>query len=629
MHITHSFVHLALTIANFGQHLYTRFMYQIYQDISQGDKSASRIARLRKHLEAQNLDGFIIPHSDEFQGEYIPEYAERLAWISGFTGSAGMAIVLKDKAAIFVDGRYTIQVAEQIDANIFTAHDLFKPGVSDWIKQNLPKGGKLGFDPWLLTSREAEKFQKSAHSAEGETIAVEQNLVDFVWEDAPAKPSKPIFAQSIEYAGQTTVDKVAAIQTKLIEKSADAVVITLTDSVSWLFNIRGNEIAHNPVVLAYAIVPAKGKALLFLDKDKVPNDVMNELEATTKIIAPNKFEAALTDLGKANAHVMLDKATAPEKVRLILLAAHATIIPAQDPCILPKAIKNKTELQGARDAHKRDGVAMARFLCWLDENAADGQLDEITASTKLEEFRTDTGKLKEISFDTISAAGAHGAITHYRVTTSSNAKLNVGDIYLCDSGGQYVDGTTDITRTVIIGNPTDEMRSANTLVLKGMIGLSRARFPKGTNGAQLDILARQHLWNTGLDFDHGTGHGVGSFLCVHEGPARISKAGTVPLQEGMILSNEPGFYKEGEFGIRIENLVAVTPLEGCNGGDRPMHGFETLTLAPIDLRLINTSLLSASEKQWLNDYHTTVFNQISPSLNEQETTWLKLATKNI
>ncbi len=604
-------------------------MYQIYQDISQGDQSASRIASLRKQLEIHDLDGFIIPHSDEYQGEYIPQYAERLAWVTGFTGSAGIAIILKDKAAIFVDGRYTIQVSEQIDKKIITAHDLFKPGVADWIKNNLPKGGKLGFDPWLLTAKEASTYQKAAHAADGKTIAVDTNLIDEIWHDAPAKPSKPIMAQPLEYAGQTTADKIAAIQQTIKQKSADVVVLTLTDSVSWLFNIRGNEIAHNPVVLAYAIVPVKGKAMLFLDKAKVSDDVLATLSPTTDITSPDDFETALSALGKAGARVMLDKATAPEKIRLTLLAAQAPVIAATDPCVLPKAIKNKAELQGARDAHKRDGIAMARFLCWLEDTAKDGKLDEITASKKLEQFRADTSELKEISFDTISAAGEHGAITHYRVTTSSNAKLKIGDIYLCDSGGQYKDGTTDITRTVIIGTPTDEMRTANTLVLKGMIGLSLARFPTGTNGAQLDILARQHLWNAGLDFDHGTGHGVGSYLCVHEGPARISKAGTVPLQAGMILSNEPGFYKQGEYGIRIENLVAVTKPKKCGNGDRLMHEFETLTLAPIDQNLIDKTLLTDREINWLNDYHSTVFSQISPFLNEHETAWLKHATKKI
>ena len=337
-------------------------MYQIYQDISQGNQSAARIARLRGQLKLQNLDGFIIPHADEYQGEYIPEYAERLAWVSGFTGSAGMAIVLADTAAIFVDGRYTIQVADQIDAAVMTAHDLFAPGVPDWIKQNLPSGAKLGFDPWLLTASEAEKFQKAAHAANAEIIAVDINPIDAVWDDAPAKPSKPISAQPQEFAGQSAADKIAEIQKKLIDKSADAVVLTLCDSVSWLFNIRGNEIAHNPVVLAYAIVPAKGKASLFIEKTKVPSTLVNTLDQTTTLCSPNNFEAALTKLGKSSAHVMLDKSTAPEKVRLTLLAARASIIDATDPCILPKAIKNQAELNGARAAHKRDGVAMARFL---------------------------------------------------------------------------------------------------------------------------------------------------------------------------------------------------------------------------------------------------------------------------
>ncbi len=604
-------------------------MYQSFKDASQHKHSASRVSALRAELEKQNLDGFIIPHADEFQGEYLPAHAERLAWLTGFTGSAGSAIVLADKAAIFVDGRYTIQVAEQTDKAVFTALDSTDMAPDKWLGENLKSGQRIAFDPWLLTASQTEKFKKAALAANAELVSLAQNPVDSIWHDQPAKPSKPLFAQPLQFAGKTSADKIAQIQKTLKEKGADAAILSRTDSVSWLFNIRGNEITHNPVVLSYAIIRATGKAQLFADRAKVPEDVASLLAQTTDIKAPDQFADALGDLGKANAHVLLDKTTAPEQIRAILHDARASIITGPDPCLLPKAIKNDVELSGARAAHLRDGAVMARFLCWLDREAPKGNLDEISVAEKLEALRVETGVLEEISFDTISAAGPHAAIPHYRVTTASNLPLKQNQIFLCDSGAQYRDGTTDITRTVIVGKPTDEMRNCNTRVLKGMIGLTQARFPVGTNGAQLDILARRHLWNAGLDFDHGTGHGVGSYLCVHEGPASISKAGTVALQPGMILSNEPGYYLEGEFGIRIENLVIVTPAREIKGGNRKMLGFETLTLAPIDQRLINADLLTDTEKQWLNAYHQKVFDLISPQLDKTTTAWLKSATMKV
>jgi len=604
-------------------------MYQSFKDVSERDHSANRISALRDELKKQNLDGFIIPHSDEFQGEYLPAYAERLAWLTGFTGSAGSAVVLANKAAIFVDGRYTIQVVEQTDKTIITALDSADTPPTKWIRENLASSQRLAFDPWLMTARETEKFETAALSAGAELVGVATNPVDTIWTDQPQKPSKQVFSQPLEFSGQSTAEKIAAIKNTLKEKSADAAVITLTDSVSWAFNIRGAEITHNPVVLAYAIINADNKAQLFIEPHKVPDDVTDDLAPTTNIITPDQFENHLISLGKAGRHVLLDKTTAPEHIRRTLIAAGAVIIAADDPCILPKAIKNQIELQGARDAHRRDGAVMARFLCWLDNVAPNGQLDEISVAQKLEALRTETGVLQEISFDTISAVGPHAAITHYRVTTQSNLPLKLNRIFLCDSGAQYRDGTTDITRTIIIGEPSDYMRDCNTRVLKGMISLSLARFPQGTNGAQLDILARQHLWDAGLDYDHGTGHGVGSYLCVHEGPAQISKASNIALKPGMILSNEPGYYLEDEFGIRIENLVAVSPATNIAGGNRKMMGFETLTLAPIDQHLINVDLLNDTEKQWLNAYHKRVFDEISPQLDAQTTAWLKIATKNI
>lgn len=604
-------------------------MYQSYQDVSEREQSAHRISALRQELAKQDCDGFIIPHADEFQGEYLPAYAERLAWLTGFTGSAGLAIVLQDKAAIFIDGRYTIQVREQTDETIVTAHNIADITPTKWLEENLTPDNRLAFDPWLMTASQTDRFEKATHAAGAVLVPVTSNPIDAIWHDQPEKPSKPIFAQPLEFAGQSSNDKIAAIKQHLKDKQADATIITMSDSVSWLFNIRGNEIAHNPVVLAYAIVTATGKARLFLNRSKVPDEIAETLQNSTKIVSPDEFLNALADLGKASAAILLDRATAPEQIRRKLLDARATIIAGDAPCTLAKAIKNPSELQGARAAHIRDGAVMVRFLCWLDKEAATGKVDEISAAKKLESLRIETGVLQEISFDTISAVGPHAALPHYRVTTASNLPLKADQIYLCDSGGQYRDGTTDITRTIIIGTPSDHMRDRNTRVLKGMIALSRARFPRGTNGTQLDTFARQYLWQAGLDFDHGTGHGVGSYLCVHEGPARISKAGDIALQPGMILSNEPGYYEQGAFGIRIENLVAVTQPADIEGGNREMLGFETLTLAPIDQNLINPHLLDETEKDWLNNYHKKVFDTLSPLLDQATIAWLKTETKKI
>jgi Xaa-Pro aminopeptidase len=604
-------------------------MYQNFHDASQGEQAKQRISALRAELKKQNLAGFIIPHSDEFQGEYLPAYAERLAWLTGFTGSAGLAIVLQDSAAIFVDGRYKIQVVEQTDKSVITALDIFETTPQEWLAKNLDSGKVIAYDPWLLTPAQTEKFKKAAHKANGTLQGLTQNPIDTIWHDQPARPNAPVFSQPMQFAGKSEKDKLKEIRKQLASDGNEAAIITLSDSISWLFNIRGKEITHNPVVLAYAIVPAKGKASLFIDPAKIPEEVSTRLKPTTTIKPLDTFLPDLTKLGKDGARVLLDKSTAPEKVRVTLSNSNAIIISADDPCILPKAIKNQTELAGARAAHRRDGAVMARFLCWLDQTAPDGSLDEVKVAKKLETLRVETGELKEISFDTISAAGPHAAIPHYRVTTQSSLPLNRNEIFLCDSGAQYLDGTTDITRTIIVGTPDKEMMNCYTRVLKGMIALSQARFPVGTNGAQLDTLARQHLWQAGLDFDHGTGHGVGSYLCVHEGPARISKAGCVGLKPGMILSNEPGYYKQGAFGIRIENLVAVTPASDIHGGERAMLGFETLTLAPIDQRLIDKSLLTESERQWLNTYHQRVFDQISPQLDDETSKWLRQATKEI
>ncbi|HHI81890.1 MAG TPA: M24 family metallopeptidase, partial [Rhizobiales bacterium] len=454
-------------------------MFQSYDDISEKDQSAGRIAALRAWLADNGLDGFILHRGDEFQGEYVAAYAGRLSWLTGFTGSAGVVIVLKDKAAIFVDGRYTIQVKEQTDDSVLTALDVTSEPPAKWLAKNVSAGEKIAFDPWLLTTAQVEKYQKQAQSANARLVAVDHNPVDAIWTDQPARPSGKIFTQPIELAGRAAHEKIAGIQKQLNDKKAKAVVLTLSDSVSWLFNIRGSEIAHNPVVLAFAIVPESGKAQLFLDAAKVPDEVHKQLERTTTIEPPENFAPALARLAGSGAAIMVDPDHAASAIITLIEENGGAIIRASDPCILPKACKNEAELNGARAAHRRDGAVMARFLSWLAETAPDGGLDEVAVAKKLEALRAETGKLRDISFDTISAAGPHAAIPHYRVTTSTSLPLEMNRIYLVDSGAQYEDGTTDITRTVITGTPTAQMKDRFTRVLKGMINLTLARFPEG------------------------------------------------------------------------------------------------------------------------------------------------------
>jgi Xaa-Pro aminopeptidase len=581
----------------------------------------SRVKTLRLLFRKQRLTGLIIPRQDEFQGEYVAAYAERLRWLTGFAGSWGMAILTLNKGAIFVDGRYTIQVRQQVDTKLFTPRHLIDEPPATWIAENLKKGDVLGYDPWLLTADQAERFAAACAKVGARLQPLASNPIDAIWKDQPKRPTAPLSVQPLQFAGQSVAEKLAMISKLLAKAGADATVLTQPDSVAWVFNIRGHDVPYTPVVLAYAILRKKGKAELFIDKAKLPEDVAAHLKKSVIIKKPAELEAALKALGKSA--VQIDKNWAPAKIKLAL--GKAKIINAVDLCILPKAKKNKTEQEGARAAHRRDGVAMSRFLCWLEEAAPQGGLTEWSVAEKLEQFRRDTGMLLDLSFDSIAGAGPNAAIPHYHVNPDNCLHLNINEIFLIDSGGQYQDGTTDITRTVIVGEPTEEMRDRFTRVLKGMIDVSRIRFPKGTCGSQIDVLARQSLWAAGLDYDHGTGHGVGSYLSVHEGPARINKSDRIPLEPGMILSNEPGFYKQNEFGIRIENLLLIHEAKAIDGGERPMLGFETLTLCPIERRLIDTKLLTRDELHWLDTYHARVLKEVGDHLSGDELTWLRKA----
>jgi Xaa-Pro aminopeptidase len=582
---------------------------------------ASRVAALRQILKKLKLTGFIIPRQDEFQGEYVAAYAERLKWLSGFAGSWGLAIVTLKKGAIFVDGRYTIQVQTQVDSKLFTPHHLIDEPPAAWIVENLKKGDVLGFDPWLMTADQAERFAAACAKVGAMLQPVTANPIDMIWQDQPARPTQALSVQPLQFAGQSVVDKLAMISKLLGKAGADATVLTQPDSVAWAFNIRGHDVPYTPVVLAYAILKKKGKAELFIDKAKLPEDVAAHLKKSVAIRKPSELEAALKALAKST--VQIDSTWAPAKIKSAL--GKAKIVNAADLCILPKAKKNATEQEGARAAHRRDGVAMSRFLCWLENAAPLGGLTEWSVAEKLAQFRKDTGMLLDLSFNTIAGAGPNAAIPHYSVNPDACLPLEMNRIFLIDSGGQYQDGTTDITRTVIVGEPTLEMKDRFTRVLKGMIGISLLRFPKGTCGSQMDVLARASLWSAGLDYDHGTGHGVGSYLSVHEGPARINKSDRTTLEPGMILSNEPGFYKQNDFGIRIENLLLIHEAKDIAGGERPMMGFETLTLCPIERRLIDTKLLTREELNWLNAYHARVLKVVGDHLQGAELEWLTKA----
>jgi len=583
-----------------------------------------RLKALRAQLVRQTLDGFVVPLTDEHMSEYVGAYAQRLAWLTGFQGSAGSAVVLPQEAAIFVDGRYTLQVREQVDGAHWQYESVPQTSIAAWLKDHAGQGARIGYDPWLHTRAWVIQAAEALRQKGAALVAVDTNPVDAVWPDRPAPSDAKLVVHGDRFAGQSAAEKRAAMADWLTEKKADAVVLSALDSIAWTFNIRGKDVERTPVALAYAIVHADATADLYVAPEKMDEAVAQHLGNAVRIHDRAAFADALADLeGKT---VVADPERAVAAIFNSLDAGGATILSLRDPAVLPKAIKNDTEIAGHKAAQARDGAALSRFLHWVAVEAPKGGLTELSASDRLEAFRKDTGLLEDLSFDTISGAGPNGAVVHYRAEEKTNRPIELNSLYLVDSGGQYRDGTTDVTRTLAIGTPTDEMRHRFTLVLKGHIALARAVFPKGTRGGQLDALARQYLWAEGLDYAHGTGHGVGSFLSVHEGPQRIATfgGGDEPLAAGMILSNEPGYYKTGEYGIRIENLVLVEERD-VPGAEKPMLGFQTLTFAPIDRTLIATDLLNREEQAWLDAYHAAVLDLVGPQLEGGALAWLKAA----
>lgn len=599
--------------------------FQSFADASSSHDSAARIAALREEFARQNLGGFLVPRADAHQNEYVPKSAERLAWLTGFTGSAGFAVVLAQEAAIFVDGRYVIQVRQEIDGKIITPIDISETAPSKWLAEHAREGARIGYDPWVHTSGQIERFAKAVEGKKITLVALDANPIDTLWADRPGAPLGPVAIHPARYAGETAASKIKKLRESL--QGAAAALMSDPHAICWAFNIRGADVAHTPIVLAFALLPKEGAPTLYVDDAKLDAKTRAALEKFLTLRAPAELIGDLTEAGKRGATVMFDAATAPAKLVETLRAAGGKPRVTEDPAALPKAIKNKAELAGAREAHIRDGAALTRFLAWLAEAAPKGALTEITAAEAAETFRRESGDLRDISFPTISAFGEHAAIPHYRVTEKSNLKIGKG-VYLIDSGAQYIDGTTDVTRTVVVGRASKQLKDHFTRVLKGHIAIARAVFPKGVTGAQLDAFARRYLWEAGLDFDHGVGHGVGSYLSVHEGPQRISKMGATALQPGMILSNEPGYYRAGEYGIRLENLIVVEKRE-IAGAEREMYGFESITLAPFDLNCVEPKLMNAEEIAWLNAYHAHVRKTLSPLVDAKTRKWLREATQAI
>jgi len=590
---------------------------------------ADRLQALREELARRRLDGFVVPLTDEHMSEYVGAYAQRLAWLTGFQGSAGTAVVLPAEAAIFVDGRYTLQVREQVSADQWSYQSVPQTSVASWLSDHAAQGARIGYDPWLHTRSWVEQATKALAEKGAELIAVDTNPVDAVWPDRPLPSKARLVVQPDRFAGRSSADKRQEIADWLVAKKADAAVLSALDSIAWAFNVRGADVDRTPVALAYALVNADGTADLFVAPEKVSDEVAQHLGNAVRLHPRDAFAGHLATLqGK---RVVADPERAVSAIFAALDAAGATVMELRDPAVLPKAIKNEAEIAGQDAAQARDGAALTRFLHWLSVEAPKGQVDELGAAAKLHQFREATGALRDLSFDTISGAGPNGAVVHYRVSPQTNRKLELNSLYLVDSGGQYQDGTTDVTRTVAIGTPTAEMRDRFTRVLKGHIALARAIFPQGTRGSQLDTLARQYLWEIGLDYAHGTGHGVGSFLAVHEGPQRIAPGGGAfaggdePLAAGMILSNEPGYYKTGEYGIRIENLVLVESRE-VPGAEKKLLGFRTLTFAPLDRRLIDLDQLTREERAWVDGYHAQVAALVGPQLDGEAAEWLKAET---
>ncbi len=596
-------------------------MYQGFTATTRPEDGPPRLAALREVIAAERLTGFMVPRADAHQGEYVAPHDDRLAWLTGFTGSAGFCIVLPHTAGLFVDGRYRVQVRAQIAAGHFTPVDWpeVKPG--DWLREQLPNGGVIGFDPWLHTTDEIEKLRVALKDS-GVTLSSVKNPIDRIWPDQPSPPRGAVRPHPLALAGEAASDKRARLAETLRQCGQRAAVLTLPDSISWLTNLRGSDVPRNPVIHAFSLLHDDARLTLFIDEGKLTEASRAHLDEGVTLRPVAALEPALRTL---SGPVRVDRATAPVWVAEQLAEAGIDLAWGQDPCILPKARKNRAELDGSRAAHLRDGAAMVEFLAWLDRTAP-GDLTEIDVVRALEGFRAADPALLDISFDTICGMGPNAAIVHYRVTEATNRPITAGGLLLIDSGGQYADGTTDVTRTIAIGAPDGAMRAAFTRVLRGMIAISRARWPQGCTGRDLDPLARYHLWLAGQDYDHGTGHGVGAALSVHEGPQRISRASEVVLEPGMILSNEPGYYREGQFGIRIENLVVVQEAPALADSDkRAMLSFETLTWVPVDRRLIDAECLSQEERDWLNDYHAEVRDRLTELVSEEARGWLAQA----
>ncbi|HAA93227.1 MAG TPA: X-Pro aminopeptidase [Rhodospirillaceae bacterium] len=600
---------------------------------SVGPAPAGRLKDLRARLNELELTGFVVPRTDEFQGEFVPDRAERLRWLTGFAGSAGVAIVLDGTAAIFVDGRYTLQVQDQVDTKIFEPLHVTDDPPWKWVAGQLTKGQRLGYDPWLLTDAMRARYQTALEKVGATLVPVETNPIDEIWDTQPSPPLAPVVAHDLDYAGETSEAKRKKIAKTISDAGHDAALISAPESVVWLLNVRGGDVPYTPLALSYAVLSSSGDLRWFVDPRKLAPGLAGSLGDGVSVEAIETVGEALQGLGTEGATVAVNKSLVPAQMVSTLEHSGATVVHAEDPCALPKASKNEVEISGMRAAHIRDGVALARFLAWLDRTAPEGEISEIDAATYLQSCRAEDDLIRDLSFRTISGAGANGAIVHYTVTPETNRLLVPGELYLVDSGAQYLDGTTDVTRTVYIekaggSSPTEEERDCFTRVLQGHIAIAMAQFPAGTNGAQIDILARRALWDAGLDYDHGTGHGVGSYLGVHEGPHRISKTGGgVALKPGMVISNEPGFYKSDGFGIRIENLVVVCERETTEDDGKSWLGFDTLTCAPIDRRLVKPNLMTPGEIEWLDRYHQQVFETLSPLVDAATAAWLETATR--
>lgn len=599
-------------------------LFQTFEDLADGAEGPARLAALRAELARQGFDGYVIPRADAHQNEYVPPGEERLAFLTGFTGSAGTCVVLPDDAALFVDGRYTLQAPAQVEEAAFTVVPLSQMRPDKWIEEKLPRGARLGYDPWRTTMDGREKLAKAVAAASGILAPLDADPFDAIWPDRPPPPRAPVRLLDLSVAGEDTAAKLLRVQEKLAAEKLDGALVSDPHGAAWLFNMRGADVAHTPLPLAWCLVPREGLPDLFLEPMKLSHEVRAALAGHARLHGVGDLDKVLSAFAR-DRRIRVDQATAPVRLAGLIEAAGGVADKGADPISLLKAAKNPAEIAGMRAAHVRDGVALARFLAWFDGEAPSGRLTEIDAVEALETFRRGTGNLTDISFPTISGAGENGAIVHYRVTRKTNRAIHPGELFLLDSGAQYPDGTTDITRTLAVGVPSDEMRRHYTLVLKGHLALSRAVFPEGITGAQLDPFARQYLWAAGLDFDHGTGHGVGAGLSVHEGPARISQLGQVALAQGMILSNEPGFYLTGAYGIRIENLILVEPRE-VEGALKPCLGFSTLTLVPYDRALIDLSLLSATERAQVDAYHAQVREALAGELDPAVNDWLAGAT---